>query len=110
MESPRDQGEFLEHGRFGEGALSLTRQPLNPALARAYRNSVFPHPASAWWIPVLIVVGWVPPFILELFGESRWILAWIVSITLPCTILAVVSVPIQAFRVLMYFINRPKDS
>jgi hypothetical protein len=33
---------------------------------------------------------------------------WMMCIALPCTIAAALSVPAQAFRLLMYFLNRPK--
>jgi hypothetical protein len=33
---------------------------------------------------------------------------WGMGITLPCTLLAVLSIPVQVFRLLMYFLNRPK--
>jgi hypothetical protein len=35
-------------------------------------------------------------------------MAWGMSVALPCTIAAALSVLAQAFRLLMYFLNRPK--
>jgi len=76
-------------------------------------QSIFPHPVSAWWIPVLMAFGWLPVIIAEFVetgagsaGSSEE--AWVMAITLPCTLLTALSVLIQAFRLLLYFLNRPK--
>lgn len=76
-------------------------------------QSIFPHPISAWWIPVLLVFGWAPPFVADFIETGRgaggfFEMAWGMGITPPCTLLAALSVLIQAFRLLMYFLNRPK--
>jgi hypothetical protein len=80
--------------------------------------SIFPHPASAWWVPILLVVGWGPLFALDIIypdpahipinaGEG-FAMPWGMGITLPCSVLVAVAIPVQAFRLLMYFLNRPK--
>jgi hypothetical protein len=76
--------------------------------------SIFPNPASAWWIPVLVAIGWGPLFMAGFFLNSNrsdaasFGMAWGMAITFPCTFLAVKSVPVQMFRLLMYFVNRVK--
>jgi len=74
-------------------------------------QSIFPHPASAWWIPVLIAVGWGPIEFCDIFGvgsAEEFGMPWGMGVALPCTYLAALSVPVQAFRLLMFFLNRPK--
>jgi hypothetical protein len=74
--------------------------------------SIFPHPASAWWIPVLLAVGWAPLYLVDFIhnGELRkgFAMLWGVGITIPCSELTVISVTIQAFRLLSYFWSRPE--
>jgi hypothetical protein len=75
---------------------------------------VFPHPTSAWWIPILLALGWGPLSVADLFYPQDWKVAegfgmgWGMGGAFPGTTLAALSVPIQAFRLLMYFLNRPK--
>jgi hypothetical protein len=78
-------------------------------------HSIFPHPASAWWIPILLAVGWIPLYIADFLTKpGDWAtgenfgMAWGMGIALPFSALAVLSVLVQAFRFLMYFLNRPK--
>jgi len=76
--------------------------------------SIFPHPLSAWWIPILLVIGWGPLYVADFIyrrnlGEGMGFgMGWGMGVAFPFSILAALSVPIQAFRLLMYFINRPK--
>jgi hypothetical protein len=75
--------------------------------------SIFPHPMSAWWIPILLTFGWGALFLVDIFhldgpGEDGWTLAIGNGIAIPCTLAAVISIVVQVFRLLMYFINRPK--
>jgi hypothetical protein len=72
---------------------------------------IFPHAASAWWIPILLTFGWGPLYLMDVFlkpENSGPVLVWFIVVALPCTIAAALSVPAQAFRLLMYFLNRPK--
>lgn len=75
--------------------------------------SIFPHALSAWWIPILLVIGWGAPFSVDVFhldgpGEDGWTLAMGNLVALPCTAGALLSIPVQIFRLLAYFLNRPK--
>jgi hypothetical protein len=75
--------------------------------------SIFPHPLSAWWIPILLVIGWGALSFDDLFhldgpGEDGWIFAIGNLITLPCSVAAMLSILLQMFRLVMYFLNRPK--
>jgi hypothetical protein len=75
--------------------------------------SIFPHAMSAWWIPILLMTGWGALFLIDVFhldrpGEDGWTLAIGTGVTLPCTVAVMLSIPVQIFRLLMYFINRPK--
>jgi hypothetical protein len=78
--------------------------------------SIFPHPASAWWVPVLLGVGWGPLFVADLLYPQNWKVAegfgmgWGIGIALPCTVLSAVSVVAQAFRLIAYFRSRPKPA
>jgi len=73
---------------------------------------IFPHPASAWWVPVLLIAGWGPLFIADLLYPGDWKVGegfgmpWGMAVALPCTVLAVISVPVQAFRLFSYFWSR----
>ncbi len=74
--------------------------------------SVFPHPISAWWIPILLTLCWGALSLVDIFhidarGEDGWTVAIGIGVTLPCTLGAVISVPVQMFRLLFYFLNRP---
>lgn len=75
--------------------------------------SIFPRPASAWWIPILLLIGWGPLYILDLVQFRDWNMAegfsmpWGMAVAFPCTFLAGLSAPVQAFRLFMYFLNRP---
>jgi hypothetical protein len=74
--------------------------------------SIFPHAVSAWWIPILVAVSWGALCLVDIFhldapGEDGWTLAIGSGVTLPCTVAAVFSIPVQVFRLLMYFLNRP---
>jgi hypothetical protein len=76
--------------------------------------AIFPHAASAWWIPILLAIGWGALFLVDLFqleppGEDGWTLAIGMGITLPCTLAAAFSVSVQIFRLLMYFLNQPRS-
>jgi hypothetical protein len=81
--------------------------------------SIFPHPASAWWVPVLLAVGWLPLSIPDLFRDPYAVkngitkgmgfaMAWGMGVAFPCSCLAAVSSIIQIFRFLMYLLNRAK--
>jgi hypothetical protein len=37
--------------------------------------SIFPHPISAWWIPVLLLLGWGPLAISILLYPNNWSVA-----------------------------------
>ena len=74
---------------------------------------IFPHAASVWWIPILLAFGWGPMYLMDIFpipGDwgvgMAW--GWGMGIALPCTIASALSVLAQAFRLFMYFLNRPK--
>ena len=77
--------------------------------------SIFPHPASAWWIPVLLIVGWLPLYLADFLYSHNWKvgegfgMAWGMAVALPCTALAAISIPVQAFRLFVYFWSRPKQ-
>jgi len=75
--------------------------------------SIFPHAMSAWWIPILLTFGWGAVFLVDIFhldgpGEDGWTLAMGIGVALPCTAAAALSIPIQIFRLLMHFLNRPR--
>jgi hypothetical protein len=75
--------------------------------------AIFPHAVSAWWIPILSVVGWGSLLLVDIFhldapGEDGWTMAIGFGVALPCTFAAVLSVPVQMFRLLMYFLNKPR--
>ena len=73
--------------------------------------SIFPHPVSAWWVPIVLVIGWGPLFVADLIYPGAGMgfgMGWGMAVAFPCTILAAISVPIQALRLLMYFLNRPR--
>jgi hypothetical protein len=74
--------------------------------------SIFPHPLSAWWIPILLGLIFGTGFLLDIlfsndegtaaaFVPPAFLLFWTVVLVL---------VPIQAFRLLMYFVNRAPPS
>lgn len=108
MESPAEQEEFLTRGRFGEGPLSINRWRPPASLVRAYERRIFPHAASALWIPALLAIGWTPLLIIAFVTDSEgW--TWLgFDIAIFNSFCAVLLIPVQAFRLLMYFINRPK--
>ena len=76
--------------------------------------SIFPHPASAWWVPVLLAVGWGPLLVADLLYPQSWQagegfgMPWGMAVALPCTALCALSAVVQAVRLLTYFLNRPK--
>jgi len=72
--------------------------------------SIFPHPASALWIPVLLAVGWVPLLVADLVKSKDWAfgMAWGMGVALPCSFLTVVSAIVQPFRLAAYFLSRPE--
>ena len=73
--------------------------------------SIFPHPASAWWIPILLALGWGPLYLMDLFmSRENWgpAMAWGMAVAVPCTFVAALSVLVQACRLFAYLINRPK--
>jgi hypothetical protein len=78
--------------------------------------SIFPHPASAWWVAILLAVGWGPLLISDILYPKKWEAAegfgmpWGIAVALPCTLLAALSLPIQIFRLLIYLLNRPRKS
>jgi hypothetical protein len=77
--------------------------------------SIFPRAASAWWIPILLVIGWgslslVDIFHLDAAGEDGWTLAIGNATWLPCNSAVVLSIPVQMFRLLMHFLNRPRPN
>jgi hypothetical protein len=75
--------------------------------------SIFPHPASARWIPVLLVLGWAPLWLSDILGVGSaegFAMPWGIGVTISGTALAVVSLPVQGFRLLMYFLNRSKPT
>jgi hypothetical protein len=78
------------------------------------KSSKFPAPASAWWILLLLAFGWVPLGVvtvcLFLYNPKAvgWFSAvWVWAVTFPCSMLAALSVLVQAFRLLWRFRNRP---
>jgi hypothetical protein len=77
-------------------------------------QSIFPHFLSAWWIPILLVIGWGPLFVADFIyrrnpGEGLGFEeGWGMAIALPFLLLAGLSVLIQALRLITFFINRPK--
>lgn len=76
--------------------------------------SIFPHPVSAWWIPILLGLGWCPLLVADVFAHDNFnagegfAMPWGMGVALPCSVLAALSVCVQAFRFLMYVLNRPK--
>jgi hypothetical protein len=76
--------------------------------------SIFPHAASAWWIPILLALGWGPLYIADiLYSQDGQVtegfgMPWGMAVALPCTLAAELSVLVQACRLFTYFINRPK--
>jgi hypothetical protein len=81
--------------------------------------STFPQFSSAWWIPILLAVGWGPLFADDLiYGNVSnsgmnpgmgFAMAWGMGVALPCTLSAVVSIVVQAFKLLLYVLSQPKD-
>ena len=80
-------------------------------------GSIFPHPLSAWWVPILLVVGWVPLFVAyavycalhtDGWGFVDFLARWEMFVTLPFTALGATSTLVQAFRLVAYFLNRPR--
>jgi hypothetical protein len=76
--------------------------------------SIFPHAASAWWIPILLLVAWGSLLSVDIFhldgpGEDGWTFAMGNLVALPCTVGALLSVLVQIFRLLIYSLNRPKS-
>jgi hypothetical protein len=75
--------------------------------------SIFPHGASAWWIPILLAIGCGPLFLSDLFDfgtAEGFAMPWVMGVTLPCTVAAMLSVPVQTFRLVMYFLNQPRSA
>ena len=78
-------------------------------------RSIFPHPASAWWIPLLLVVGWGPLEVASLLYPHDWKvgegfgMAWGMAVAVPCTGLAALSTFVQACRLLAHFLSRPSE-
>jgi hypothetical protein len=75
--------------------------------------SIFPHAASAWWIPIFLAVGLGSLFSVDILhldgsGEDGWTFAIGNLVALPCTAGALLSLLVQVFRLLMYFVNRLK--
>ena len=75
----------------------------------------FPHPLSAWWIIVLLVVGWGGLWLGEQFFKGSMqernmarAMAWGMAVTLPCTLLSILSGFVQAFRLVLYVASRPR--
>ena len=84
----------------------------------------FPHPMSAWWIPLLVALGLGPLLIADsLFGHhlpggnhllflvprnvSRFDTAWATWMGIPCYMLISVSSLVQFFRLFQYFRRHP---
>jgi hypothetical protein len=67
-------------------------------------RSIFPHPASAWWIPILFGVGWGPSYVADLLYPGNWEvgegfgMGWGMAIAAPCSLLVAISVLAQVFR------------
>jgi hypothetical protein len=110
MRSADQQEDFLMGGRFGEGAQSPTlAHSVRQMLARISRRAIFPHAASAWWIPFLLALGWGQLVLIGFLIPNSFLLALLSVYTVAlCSILAVLSAPVQALRLLMHFLNRPK--
>jgi len=80
--------------------------------------SIFPHPASAWWVPILIVLGPGLLLILDIIYPDPahasadlaedFGMPWGAGIALPCCALLMVAIHVQAFRLFRYFLNCPK--
>lgn len=73
------------------------------------KSRSFPHPVSAWWIPVLLGIGWLPffaaneaaglwPSLDQHEGIVAFMTAWGWDIGLPCIALAAISIAIQIVR------------
>ncbi len=73
----------------------------------------FPYPTSAWWIPVLLGIGWLPffgadaaatlwPYLDSHEGVVAFMMAWFFDIAIPCSILATVSVAVQIIRLTLW--------
>jgi hypothetical protein len=69
----------------------------------------FPNVLSAWWIPVLLGIAWVPPLLLEIvhqvapnarhpYLDILFQELWAFSVTLTCTGLAIASLIVQIVR------------
>lgn len=72
-----------------------------------------PNPLSAWWIPLLLGIGWLPMFgadtILRFWPHSNshyqvaaFGMAWGFDVAVPFTILAVISILIQMVRFVLW--------
>lgn len=69
--------------------------------------SIFPHPLSAWWIPILagMIVG--TGFIIDaFFPNDEGVTAAFIPPALLLSMIVLVLLAIQAFRFIMYLVNR----
>ncbi len=73
------------------------------------RNYSFPHIASPWWIPILMIIGWAPVLGAEFFGNLPFAISW-GFVTITCEIVAVFSLVLQASRLTAYVLGRLRAS
>ena len=71
---------------------------------------------TAWWIAIVLAVGWGPVLYIDLFYPHDLKLArgfgigWGMGIALPSMFIAVLLVLVQAFRALMFLWNELRGS
>jgi hypothetical protein len=85
-------------------------------------HKTFPHPVSAWWIPILLGIGWLPFFVANAVARlwpvldnhekvTAFMTAWGWDIGLPSLGLSAISIIIQIFRLAQWEMHRsePKN-
>jgi len=77
-------------------------------------RSIFPHPLSAWWAPILLSVGWGPLLVADWLYPNDWHVAegfgmgWVMAVAFPATLLFALSLFAQACRILAHLFSRPE--
>lgn len=82
----------------------------------------FPHPVSAWWIPVILGLGWLPllgadialkywPHLNDNYQLAAFGMAWGFDVAFPSIVLAGISIMVQIFRLVKWEMSQsePKE-
>jgi hypothetical protein len=86
------------------------------------KRKSFPHPVSAWWIAVLLGIGWLPlfaadvvlrfwPHLNDRYQLAAFGMAWGFDVAFPSIVLAGISILIQIVRLAQWEMHQgePKE-